>query len=217
VANIITGSMHFDGQVKWDEVYDNATDATHFRQAYQKALLAKEAIPEAFIHKAILLNMEDLIANTPDTQFKDDQASNESYGYEPFIFYALDNPSMMQLLIKKGVEVNGRNWFGKTALMYTAQWNLMDAAALLLKNRAEVNAVTPVADPGNCENPAITGRTALLYAAENASAPLIELLIKSGADTKTKNSVGKDFQYYMALNKMLTNEERVRIIKTLRQ
>lgn len=130
---------------------------------------------------------------------------------EPALFFALERPEIMALLIDKGVDVNQINAFGKTALMYAAHLNLFDSLDLLLKAKAAVNAVTT--DPpqevlGTAYAISRTRRSALMYAAENASKKVIDRLIDAGADVHATDSKGNGISYYLKLNPLLTPAEK---------
>ena len=192
-------------------------DPEQFRKRYHEAATNGLLAP-VMLRKAVLMGMTDLISDTPNTQIGN--PNDGAYGDpsaedgEPILFYALDNLAIARLLIDKGANIQAGNWFGKTALMYAAQWDLLEIAKLLIDNHINVNAATPaVEDPmQECSAPTITGRTALMYAAENASAPLIEMLLKAGADPKAKDSEGKTAgTVYFERNVVIKGDDRQRI------
>jgi hypothetical protein len=122
---------------------------------------------------AALLGQRQKIEQTPD----DELPAAADAATEPLLFYSLDHVDIARLLISKGVDVNATSRFGKTALMNAAQWNLLDVARLPIASHAEVNAATMPASDQSCNPiPRIAGRTALMYVAENAAAPMIEAL-----------------------------------------
>ena len=105
---------------------------------------------------------------------------------------AITRPDIVELLLDSGLEPSATNSFGKTALMAAAHHNDLESARILLDAGAEINAriLHPgeiIASqekrlPGHCQN-TITirhgWRTALMYAAENASLDLVKLLLKA--------------------------------------
>jgi ankyrin repeat protein len=109
-------------------------------------------------------------------------------------------------------DVNARNAFGKTPLMTAAQFNQLDAVRQFLQAGAAVDATTdaPSAIAGNnpaeagnlaggCGDYAIThgARTTLIYAAANASLPVIKALLAAGADKSLKDSRGRTALEYL--------------------
>jgi uncharacterized protein YecT (DUF1311 family) len=115
---------------------------------------------------------------------------------------AVEWPAGLELLLTEGGDPNYPNAFGKTPLMVAAHMNRIDSVRRLLKAGAHVDAMTD-ASSGDCGFPGPKGprRTALTYAAENASPVLMKLLIEAGADT-----TGVDA--YLARNPRLTPAER---------
>lgn len=101
---------------------------------------------------------------------------------------AIKRPDAMQYLLEKGVNPDQYNGFGKTALMYAAQFNQLETARILLEGGANPNLTTFIPDD-NCFYTLHTGNmTALHYAVRYASAELITLLLQQGALTNIKTS-----------------------------
>jgi tetratricopeptide (TPR) repeat protein len=96
---------------------------------------------------------------------------------------AIEYPEALRDLLARGANPNQANAFGKTPLMYAAQYNQLEAARILLEHGADPNASTR--KPGDdCYYTLNTFRvTPLHYAARYASADMIRLLLKSGALT----------------------------------
>jgi ankyrin repeat protein len=110
-------------------------------------------------------------------------------GTDPLLSVAIENPDALRLLLQKGVTPDSPNDFGKTPLMYAAQYNELASARLLLKAGADPNAVT-VQPFDQCEyRLGTTNVTALDYAARYASAAMMKLLLSHGAVTYIR-SVG---------------------------
>ncbi len=145
--------------------------------------------------------------------------------FEQAIFYALesDNNAGLTFLINHGVDLNTTNWFGKTPLMFAAHLNNFTAVKTLLENNVLVNLST-----GNYELPRygryddpryfqvhIRNRTALMYAAENASLKLFRLLIEAGADVEALDSAGRTIRDYLSLNETMSKSEMEDAIKLL--
>jgi hypothetical protein len=129
---------------------------------------------------------------------------------EPALFYALEHPDEVHLLLDNGVGIDEGNSFGKTALMYAAHYDLADTVTLLLARGADVSKRT---HPSNAmdTNMAFVQRTALMYAAENASTGVIRALIHAGADTCAVDSGNRDVANYLSRNRRLSDAERTEI------
>ena len=139
---------------------------------------------------------------------------------DPFLSYAIFRPDDLPKLVGLGFEVDETNWFGKTPLMHAAHLDQIEAVKTLIELSAQVNRRThiefepPERDPG----PAIKhrGRTALMYAAENASADLVKLLLDKGADPNIKDSQGWTALNYLERNDDLTRREKRRLKRKLK-
>jgi uncharacterized protein YecT (DUF1311 family) len=195
---------------------DDGLRGDDFRRQFRAALAGGQLDPQ-IVRKAILLGMTDLIADTtsglldfPQTDLVSQAAPDVGYK-EPYLFYALDLPAMVRLLLDKGAVPDSRNWFGKTALMYAAQWDLIDTAKVLIDKSADLNARTTESTADTCDfAPKTRGRTALMYAAENASPPLIQLLIGNHANASLMDSEGHDALWYLDKSRRLSPEEKER-------
>jgi ankyrin repeat protein len=83
--------------------------------------------------------------------------------------------AIVQNFISNNVKVNQEGW---TALHYAAVVGHIDIVEILLKNKANVNALSP------------NNTTPLMMATRSGKLDLIETLIKNGADVSLKNSQG---------------------------
>lgn len=97
--------------------------------------------------------------------------------------------------------------------MTAAHLNRPDAIRVLLHAGANVNAATvEVSRSEACEHDSYngprSGRTALMYAAENASPVVMKLLLDAGGDPGAKDQQGHAMDFYLARNPRLTPEER---------
>jgi uncharacterized protein len=75
-------------------------------------------------------------------------------------------------LLKEKIDVNAAQPDGSTALAWAAHWDDIETADLLIAAGAKVNTITEY------------GATPLWEACNNASAPMVERLVKAGADVK---------------------------------
>ncbi len=110
-------------------------------------------------------------------------------GIEPLLLVAVGDPAALPLVFKQAEGVDQKNSIGKTALMAAAQFDEVESARFLLAQKAEVNAHTWQTDE---YAPALfdDARTPLMYAAANASLPLIKVLLAAGADLYQADTKG---------------------------
>ncbi len=138
-------------------------------------------------------------------------------GAETPLYYALEHPRIVKQLLDAGAKPNHGNSFGKTPLMYAAQYNLLEAVRALLDAGADPNART--ASEGDCMRgqPVKYGsRSALMYAAENGSAELMELLIRRGADVMASDTKKRSVMTYLELNSGMSDTEKAYARQLLR-
>jgi len=95
------------------------------------------------------------------------------------------------------------NWFNKTELMWAAHFNDYDAIQRLLKKDSSVFDVTASSD--NYASVKYLNRSALTYAIENATLPVIQSLLRAGADKNIKDTDGNGLQHYLNKNNLLTD------------
>ena len=109
---------------------------------------------------------------------------------ESILNIAINYPEALGYLVQYGISPDRQNDFGKTPLMYAAQYNQVESAKLLLAHGANVNAST-VRPSDTCYYTLSTfNMTPLHYAVRYASPELIELLLDNGAQPfiKAKNA-----------------------------
>jgi len=133
---------------------------------------------------------------------------------EPTLFYALEVPANVSVLLAAGADPNARGNFEKTALMYAAQLDLLETARVLLDHGADVNAHTN-ANPMIDADIVHDRRTALMYAAENASRAMIALLLDRAADPRAKDSTGRDVRDYLGRNQRLSAPDRAAVTQQI--
>ncbi|MFC7048221.1 lysozyme inhibitor LprI family protein [Emcibacter nanhaiensis] len=106
------------------------------------------------------------------------------------------------------------NYFDKDLLMYAAHMNNYDAVKYLLAIDWPLERVTRFEQyrrgnfVGGCHYINRTNRSALTYAAENASIELIKLLVEAGMDTEIHDSQGNSLDYYINLNPRFSAEDK---------
>jgi len=84
----------------------------------------------------------------------------------------------LKLEIKKDADVNGCDWFGRTALMRSVRFNALDCAKLLISNGADINAKDK------------NGWTALIWASVECSSSAVSMLLEKGADADIRDNLG---------------------------
>lgn len=118
-------------------------------------------------------------------------ACSATAGLEPLTHVAIVNPTLLEHLLLQGADVDDPNDFAKTPLMVAAQYDRLDAARLLLAHGAAVDAATRQGSDVFAATLYHDARTPLMYAAANASLPMIELLLRAGADPYLADSKGR--------------------------
>ncbi|WP_428246867.1 ankyrin repeat domain-containing protein [Ferrovibrio sp.] len=109
---------------------------------------------------------------------------------EPLLHSAIGYHEALPLLLKAGIDVNEGNFFGKTALMAAAQFDLQESMGHLLQAGAQVNTSTWLSQ--DTQQPLRhDARTPLMYAAANASLPIIKRLLRAGADPYQADTQGR--------------------------
>lgn len=95
---------------------------------------------------------------------------------------AIGSTAVLKLLLDAGADVESANGEGQTALMAVARTGNVDAARLLIRRGANVNA-----------REGWGGQTALMWAAAQGHPAMIRLLIRHGADVNARATV-RDWQ-----------------------
>ncbi|MBA3035926.1 MAG: ankyrin repeat domain-containing protein, partial [Desulfobacterium sp.] len=137
------------------------------------------------LHKIILESMsaEELIKESISE-------NSDNTGPDSLLTFAILRPKLLKVLLEKGLNPNKANIFGKTPLMYAAQFNAFESAQILLRRGAYTEATT--IDSGDTCNYTIKVKnlSALHYAVRYASMEFIKLLLDYGAPTYIADSEG---------------------------
>jgi len=105
-----------------------------------------------------------------------DVNSRDPHGTTPLMYAAaLGNTESMKVLLRAGADVNARNAFDATALMWCI--NQTQMVRLLMAKGADVNARSTM------------GRTPLLLAASYGNAEVLKLLLANGANVLTSDNL----------------------------
>lgn len=128
----------------------------------------------------------------------------------------IDTPELYENLPKEYHPDNIKTFYGKNLLMFAAHMNNYDAVEYLLSKGWAVNAVTKLTEQSFCR-PVLqrVNRSALTYAAENASVYLMQRLIDAGADITVKDSQGNGLDFYLQRNPRLSDDEKSLSFKAL--
>jgi Ankyrin repeat len=122
---------------------------------------------------------------------------------ESLVTDALEHPMALATLLDLGLDPNARGPSGRTPLMVAARLDLVAAAQILLAHgaRLDIGAGDAVAQTDRSGDPLCMtgenaaadtpGRTALSYAAEDASPALVRLLLDHGAAAGAADSAGR--------------------------
>ena len=111
---------------------------------------------------------------------------------------SIHRPEILDFLLKQGADAVGpTNDFSKTALMYAAQHDELQAVTQLLAAGADPNAKTKAE---GCPGLNRDHRTPLMYAAENSHTASLQLLSDNGADSCAKDTQGNDLSFYADRN-----------------
>jgi hypothetical protein len=147
---------------------------------------------------------EALLGHSPLAQVQAAIAKEAPFA-DSMLFLAVKYPEALKLLLAQHPDMTVTTPIGKSVLMEAAKYNQLESVNLLLAAGANVKATSLLPNEitqnsqffpnsnGICGGLyAIThgSRTALMYAAANASLPLIQALLAAGADKHAKDSMG---------------------------
>lgn len=209
IANLVSGFFLFGADTYETNLSLDEIDKLDRQQprTLRRALLLGEDVEEV----AALLAERD--PTGPDAY----QSVSSKRTDDPLLVFALEHPTLVQLLLADGATSNATNDFGKTPLMYAAHFNLLESAHVLLTSGALVNAQT-LSEPNGVWNAIkFNQRTALMYAMENAGPEMVALLLKNGANPNAVDTGRRNMMDYLSLNMSLTKADRASIEGMLRE
>jgi ankyrin repeat protein len=102
-------------------------------------------------------------------------------------------------LLEEGADVNAKDDFGKTALMWACEYGYKEIAELLIEKGADLNAQDKY------------GLTALIYATKWSQKEVVKLLLEKGADMNIKDKDGRTALWYAFL---IEDEEIIELLKS---
>ncbi len=190
-------ALHAAHNALWSDL-DWAWDDTH----------APEPLGQAILDNKEASVIADLLAHPP----KPTDQKAERADADPALFLAVERPEILKLLLDNHEDANQTNGFGKTALMTAAQYDSVAATQLLIRAGADANLATYAPNQIKDNDPATPdkswsgcglyaiahgSRTALMYAAANATLPVIRALLNAGADKSRKDSTGSSAWDYL--------------------
>lgn len=131
---------------------------------------------------------------------------------DEILMVAIHRPDVLKMLIENcaksscsglNTDVNAGNAFGKTALMYAAQYGFPDSVKILLDAGADINARTGQTrtKEGLClESICMLNaeRTALMYAVQEGNLDIARYLVEKGADVNLSDSQGMTVFDYLS-------------------
>ena len=132
---------------------------------------------ERNLRKAILEKKPiDQIQNIPIATSSNYHTRNES-----LLSLAVEYPAALKLLLESGIDPNHENEFGKTPLMYAAQYNQYESVKYLLEYGANPNAQTTKPNDTCFYTIQTFSMTPLHYSVRYASPEIIKLILEYGA------------------------------------
>ena len=134
--------------------------------------MASVFLSEDWWKAATIEDVQKMISNSSKySEYDRKKFLEDAVAYSPY-------PAVVQLLIKKGADVNARNYKGQTILMRAAEYSSPQIVKILIEAGADVNAHND-------------GRTALMIAARRHSPEMVKILIEAGADVNAKTRHGE--------------------------
>lgn len=150
--------------------------ATHFQKAEVENMIVDELVTLR-------------ICDTRSGQFSPkDRRSFDVTSTDLMIGSHFDLKRTVQRLLKNGVDIEAKNYYGDTALHFAATNGKSDVVQLLLKSGAQIEATNG------------SGATALHHAAMNGENDVVQLLLKNGAKIEAMNRSGATALHHAAGN-----------------
>jgi hypothetical protein len=153
-------------------------------------------------------------------QLPGDPARHKEFWSESILTLAIPYPGALKYLLGRGAAVDEANGFGKTPLMYAAQYDQWESAKILLDAGADPNAATFIPQDMCNYTLRTDAMTPLHYASRYGSARLINLLLERGAFTfaEAPSDPGEqsDALHWVMTNSKISPLERLALSRKLR-
>jgi uncharacterized protein YecT (DUF1311 family) len=121
----------------------------------------------------------------------------------------VDNPKLLEKLPKTIGKNDIKTFYKKDFLMFAAHMNNYDTVKYLVDNGWTIDNATKWENNSFCD-PSMerSNRSALTYAAENASIELIKYLVSKGSDINIIDKKGNSLDFYINKNPRFSTEEK---------
>lgn len=207
-----------------DKIHDNTyrkNDIQSFLEETSKSTndpdaQALQSYARVVILNLLILNEADvdlisLVSESVDISFTEGVAN-----FDQPILIAVSQPDILDVLLAAGADTNTRNGFGKTPLHAAVQQSNKESVEILLEAGAHIDLPTYKEDKikmltwdcGYYSGLQAYERTPLMYAAWQSTLPVIELLVRKGADKSIQDSNGDTALKYLEKNEALSSEDR---------
>lgn len=138
-------------------------------------------------------------------------------GHESALFFALQTPGALHLLLSRGAAVDYANSFGKTPLFYAIENRDLSALGTLLEHGANPNHAYKNAEALRelqCVTVDIkhSSRTPLMHAAQHGDVAVLTLLLSQGARLSDVDDLGWNALDYATENQQPANAEYLRSV-----
>lgn len=138
-------------------------------------------------------------------------------GHESALFFSLQTPDAMQLLLSRGAAVDYANSFGKTALFYAIEGRDLNTVSALLEHGANPNHAYKNAEALRelqCVTVDIkhSARTPLMHAAQHGDVAVLTLLLSKGARLNDVDDLGWNALDYATENRQPANADYLRSV-----
>ncbi|AQQ68348.1 hypothetical protein Mag101_12415 [Microbulbifer agarilyticus] len=188
-------------------------------EAYEHASKIIQSIPGRYYSLGVYYNQDkdfSIFQQMVDGTYNNWESINQDlklkYGSVPLVALSLmvDSPRAYEMLPSTISQSSIESFYKKDVLMFAAHMNNFDSVKYLLDSGWPVDKVTSHDSGYSCGSKLERlNRSALTYAAENASIEVMRLLVDAGADVKIKDSKGNNLDYYLNLNPRFSAEEKM--------
>lgn len=189
------------------------------REAYEHASKIIQSMPGRYYSLGVYYNQDKdflIFQKMVDGTYNNWESINQDlklkHGSVPLVALSLmvDTPQTYKMLPSTITKNSIESFYKKDILMFAAHMNNFDSVKYLLDSGWPVDQVTSHEPEYSCGSKLERlNRSALTYAAENASIEVMRLLVDAGANIKIKDSKGNNLDYYLNLNPRFSAEEKI--------